>query len=99
YGTALEFKMYRELIKGKLHSIIRLSKTVPETLPTRNWLSPRALAIAFYAYLLEDARDSIVHSGELYLKRREQVSARADDLFVHMIQTFVSFARGEIDKT
>ncbi len=99
YGVALEFKMYRELLRGNLEAVIRYSRIVPDTLPTRNWLSPRTLAIAFYAFLLEDARDAIVHQGEQYLKRRDQVSARSDDLFVYMINTFVTFARGEIDKT
>ena len=99
YGVALEFRMFQELLRGNTNSVNRICRAVPDSVPTRNWLSPRAMAINFYGHLLKDARDTIVRDGERYLKRRDKVAGRTNDLFVRIINIMVTFARGDIDKT
>ncbi len=99
YGTGLIFAMYRALLRADIDEVRRLKDQVPEQVPTRNWLSPRAMSVYFYALLLGDSRDQIVKEGERYLERRRLKSGRTDDLFVRMINAMVTFAKGEIDKT
>ncbi len=98
YGQSLVFRMYRDLSRCNLEALYRYAMRMPETIPTRNWLSPRAIAIMLYGYLLQGSRDNIVRHGEMFLKRRQGVGGRVNDLFVKMIHTIIAFARGEIDK-
>jgi len=53
----------------------------------------------FFAYLLKDERNEIVRKGESYLKRRQEVAARENDVFTQMIHAVVSFARGDHEKS
>jgi serine/threonine protein kinase len=99
FGQALAFRIYLEFIRGDFASVTRLARSMPETLPTRNWLSPRAMVTLFYAQLLSDARDVMVIQGEQYLRRRSEVSARQSDIFIRLIQTMVAFARGDVAQT
>jgi len=99
YGQGLLFKMFRELTRCNFTALYRLGQLMPDTIPTRNWLSPRAVAMMLYGYLLQGSRDNIVLHGEMYLKRRQKVAGREGDLFVRVIHTLIAFARGEIDKT
>lgn len=99
YCQALVFKMFRDLIKGRLRSVEKIAKQIPENIPTRNYLSARAQAVYFYVLLLKGDRDKIVTKGELYLERRNHVGARPNDVFVKVIEILVAFAKGEVDKT
>jgi hypothetical protein len=99
YGTGLLFKIYRELERCNFTALYKYAQRMPFTIPTRNWLSPRAVAMMLYGHLLQGSRDSIVRHGEMFLKRRYKVRGRRDDLFIRIIHTLISFARGETDKT
>ncbi len=98
-GMLFEYKLYRELLKGDFPALQTSARQVPENMPTRSWLSPRAIAITFFGLLLCGSRDAIVAQGEVYLERRRQVSARTHDLFIWLINVMLTFAKGEIDKT
>jgi len=99
YGLGLLFRIFRELQRCNFPALYEYCHRMPETVPTRNWLSPRTMAMMLYGYLLQGSRDVIVRQGERFLKRRQQVAARSDDVFVSVINTLVAFARGEIDKS
>ena len=99
FGMAVLFRIFRDLQRCSFTSMYRSCHKMPELLPTRNWLTPRTNAMMLYGYLLQGSRDNIVRFGETYLKRRQEVSGRKDDLFVAIIDCLIVFARGEIDKT
>jgi hypothetical protein len=99
FGQALAFRIYLEFVRGDFGAVSRLALSMPDTIPTRNWLSPRAMAMLFYSMLLSDSRDVMVIQGEQYLRRREEVSARQSDIFARIIQTMVAFARGDVTQT
>lgn len=99
YGEGLLFKIFRELTRCNFTALYRYSQRMPDTVPTRNWLSPRYVAMMLYGYLLQGSRDNIVRHGEMFLKRRQKVAGRGNDIFTKVIHTFIAFARGEIDKT
>ncbi len=99
FGQGLLFKIFRELQRCNFTSLYRYSQRMPDTIPTRNWLSPRSVSMMLYGYLLQGSRDNIVRHGEMFLKRRQKVAGRGNDLFIKMIHTLIAFARGEIDKT
>ena len=99
YGMGLLFKTYRELSRCNFTGLYNYAQQMPDTLPTRNWLPPRSVALMLYGYLLQGSRDSMVRHGEHFLKRRQVVASRKGDVFVAAIHTLISFARGEIDKT
>lgn len=98
YGQSLVFRVYRDLSRCNFDSLFKYCMRMPETIPTRNWLSPRTVAMLLYSHLLQGSRDNIVWHGETFLKRRQRVAGRANDLFVKAIHTMIAFARGEIDK-
>lgn len=98
YGLGLIFKVFRELTKCNFEGVNRYSNQLPDTIPTRNWLSPRCVSFVLYGFLLQGARDSIVRHGETFIKRRQKVASRSQDPFVNIILTIVSFARGETDR-
>lgn len=97
-GLGLLFKIYRELIRCNFTALYTYSQRMPDTIPTRNWLSPRSLAMMLYGYLLQGSRDNIVRHGDMFLKRRQKVAGRGQDLFVRIILTLIAFAKGETDK-
>jgi len=99
YGLAIEFQIYRDLLRGDLDKVVKLASSFPDYVQTRNWLSSRAMSMMFLAYLLRDERNEIVRKGESYLKRRKEVAARENDVFTQMIHAIVSFARGDHDKS
>lgn len=98
FGVAFVFGMFLDLQRGKIDEVMAAAKRVPDIIPTRNWLSARAHAIAILAHLLKGNRDVIVKSGEQYLRRRAQVHGRSHDLFIEMIRSVVSHAKGEGEK-
>ncbi len=99
YGEGLLFKIFRELTRCNFTGVYHYSQRMPDTIPTRNWLSPRYMAMMLFGYLLQGSRDNIVRHGEMFLKRRQKVAGRGHDLFTKVIHTIIAFARGEIDKT
>jgi serine/threonine protein kinase len=99
YGQGLLFKIFRELQRCNFTALYRYSQRMPDTIPTRNWLSPRSVAMMLFGYLLQGSRDNIVRHGEMFLKRRQKVAGRGNDLFIRLTHTLIAFARGEIDKT
>jgi tetratricopeptide (TPR) repeat protein len=99
YGQGLLFKIFRELMRCNFTSLYHYSQRMPDTIPTRNWLSPRSVAMMLFGYLLQGSRDNIVRHGEMFLKRRQKVAGRSDDIFVRVIYTLIAFAKGETDKT
>ncbi len=99
FGQALVFRIYLEFVRGDFAAVSRLALSMPDTIPTRNWLSPRAMSMLFYSMLLSDSRDVMVIQGEQYLRRREEVSARQTDIFARIIQAMVAFARGDVAQT
>ena len=98
-GQALLFRIFRDLTRCNFAGLYRASQRLPDTIPTRNWLSPVGMALMLYAYLLQGARDGIVNHGQKFLRRRDKVASRTDDLFITVISTLLAFARGEVDRT
>ncbi|SMF21253.1 serine/threonine-protein kinase [Pseudobacteriovorax antillogorgiicola] len=91
------FRMYQHMTKGRHEEVAHLVKQLPLHLRTRHWLSPRGVCIYLFSLLLKDAREQIVlHKG--YLKRREEVGARRQGLFLFMAETIIFFSMGEIEK-
>ncbi len=99
YGQALIFKMHRELVRCNFAGLYRYGMKVPEAIPTRNWLAPRAVALMLFGYILQGARDSVVRQGEQFIKKREAAAGRVNEQFMRVISTLVAFARGEIERT
>ena len=99
FALGIIYQMYSELMRGNTRKVADLSLTLPNTIPTRNWLSPKGMFLHLFGLLLEDARDAVVKQGELFLKRRHQVGGRQTELSIYMVQSIVAFAKGEIDKT
>jgi serine/threonine protein kinase len=99
YGHFLLFKMWAALSRCDFTKLYAYAQLMPDTVPTRNWLSPRAVAMTLFGYLLQGSRDNIVRQGEMFLKRRQMRAGRSNDLFVRILHTLISFARGEIEKT
>ena len=98
YAQAFVFGMFVDLQRGKIDDVIAASRKIPDIVPTRNWLSARAHAVAVLAQLLRGNRDVIVKTGDQYLRRRKQVHARMNDTFVEMIASIVAYAKGEGDR-
>jgi tetratricopeptide (TPR) repeat protein len=99
YGLGICFKIYRELVRCNFTVVYKLCQFMPDVIPTRNWMSPRSIAMMLFGYLLQGSRDNIVLHGEMFLKRRAKVAGRSNDIFITVIKALISFARGEIDKT
>ncbi len=99
YGHGLLFAIFKKLQKCDFAGMYDICNRMPDTIPTRNWISPRAVSMKLFGYLLQGARNNIVRDGEGFLKRRSKVAGRSNDLFVKMINTMVAFSKGEISKT
>ena len=99
FAACLNFTIYRDLIGCHFGSLVSHCRKMPDAVPTRNWESPKAVAMLMFAYLLQGARDDMVRHGDRYLKRRRAVAGRSDDSFEIIISTLGSLAKGEIDKT
>ena len=99
YGQSICFNIFRELTRCNFAVVNKLCQRMPDLIPTRNWLSPRSVAMMLFGYLLQGARANIVRHGEMFLRRRGAVSGRQDDLFIITIQVMINFAKGEIDKS
>lgn len=99
YSQAVIFKLYRELTRCNFQSLYRNSILVPEIVPTRSWLAPRAMSIMLFGYLVQGSRNHIVRHGEMFIKRRQAVSGRENDLFVKIVNTIIAFAKGEVEKS
>ncbi len=93
--TAMEYQIYRATTLGDFATVSRFMHLVPYSIPTRHWLSVRAMAMSFFALILTESRSYLSSIGEEYLRRRVDVSARRDDVFSLVILTVVTFARGE----
>jgi hypothetical protein len=99
YGQGLLFAIFKRLQKCDFAGMYEICNRMPDTIPTRNWISPRAVSMKLFGYLLQGSRNNIVRDGEGFLKRRSKVAGRSNDLFVKMINTMVAFSKGEISKT
>lgn len=96
-ARAYAFRQYRELMRGNYDVVLSLGDRMGEIVQTRNWYSPIAKSLSLFALLIQGKRSQIVDEGGRFLRRRQSVSARMDDLFSQMIISMVTFAKGEID--
>lgn len=98
FALALEFKVFLLMQKCRLDRIQLYTSKLPRAVPTRNWISPRVVAMTMFASLLQNNRDKMIRRGEAFIKRREQVGGREGDTFVSIIRCLVDYARGDIDR-
>ncbi|MGE0174310.1 MAG: protein kinase [Oligoflexales bacterium] len=97
YNLALIFKLYSHLVelkKPEFQTVLRLMPSIP----TRSSLSARTMALFTTFLFLQGARDAVVSNGERYIRRRKEVGGRGSDMFGCVVQCFVAFAKGEIDR-
>lgn len=99
YATGFVYQMYAELLRCQLQKVAQMTTQLPNVVPTRNWLSPKGVFIGLLSLLLEDSRDQLVKQGETYIKRRESVGARSNELYVMLIKSLIAYAKGESDRS
>ncbi|MCX6125792.1 MAG: hypothetical protein NTV34_13750, partial [Proteobacteria bacterium] len=97
FAQALAFKQYRELVRCNFAGVVSLGAMMPDIVQTRNWHSQIAVALTLYSFLLQGRRNKIVDEGTRFMRRREEVAARLDDLFSQVVLAMLTFARGETD--
>ncbi len=89
------FTIFNDLTRCDFKSLHTHSVRFPNVVPTRNQFSPRYVSMLLFGDLLQGRRDLLVRRASLFLNRRDQVNARRNDLFIEIIQTMVSFSKGE----
>lgn len=97
FARALTFKQYRELVRCNFAGVTSLGALMPDIVQTRNWNSQVSIALTLYSFLLQGRRNKIVDEGTRFMRRREEVAARLDDLFSQVVVAMLTFARGETD--
>lgn len=98
FARALTFRQYRELVRCNFKMALPLGARITDIVQTRNWNSPISVALTMYGLLLQGGRNTIVEHGSQFLRRREEVAGRMDDLFSQTILAMLTFARGETDR-
>ena len=89
------YQLYHHLMAAHVSEANNMGKRVPQVIPTRNWLSPKAFAFYLFNLLLQGSRDSIVAIGESWLNRRREVGGRPQDIFSRIIQAILTFSKGQ----
>jgi serine/threonine protein kinase len=97
FAQALTFKQYRELVRCNFSGVVSLGALMPDIVQTRNWHSQISVAITLYSFLLQGKRNKIVDEGTRFMRRREAVAARVDDLFSQVVLAMLTFSRGDTD--
>jgi serine/threonine protein kinase len=99
YSMMIIFLMYSRLLELNSKEFAQYVRYLPDTVPTRSFLSTRAMAVHLIFLFIQGARDHVVAQGEMYLRRRKEVAGRGNELFAVLVETIVAFGRGEIEKT
>lgn len=99
YGEVVILQSLNSLFQGDFDSMRKQLATMSDIVPTRNNLSAFAVAISLFVDFLSGKRDLSVKKSDLYLRRRDSVGARRNNVFIKCIETMNSFMSGDAGMT